>query len=609
MKKKETLKFQSEVKRLLDILVYSLYKNREIFLRELISNAVDALNKVQFELLTDKKIEDRERELRIDIKTDKEKNMLIVEDTGIGMTRKELIDNLGTIAHSGTMDFLKKVQRKKKVEDLDLIGKFGVGFYSVFMVAKEVRILTKSFRKGSSAYLWVSQGGEEYTIEKSEKDKRGTRIEIILKEDAKEFLEEYRIENIINKHSKFVPFPIYINGKELKRKPPIWTQPKNQLKEKDYFEFYKYLTNYEEKPLTYLHISADAPYQFHALIYVPDISTDFMELFTKEPGVDLYSKKVLIRKHSKDIIPEYLNFLKGVVDSEDLPLNISRESIQDDLIVQKIKKHIVKKILEHLKNIKEKDFELYVKIWKKFGRKFKEGIISDFDNRDLLSELLLFESLKSGEGKFIDLNKYKESFEKDQTEIYYISGESYKSIEKNPSLEIFKEKGIDVLFLTDPVDEFVLEHLKVFKSFPFKAVESSDIKIGEEKREEDRELKDFIDFLKNLYGDRVADVRVSRRLTKSACTLVNPENSPSVQMERIMKIMNKDYEMSKKIFEINPNNILIKKMISLYKKDKDSDKLKNIALHLLENQMIREGLISDLNNYLERSEKIMLETL
>ncbi len=608
MKGREVLKFQSEVKRLLDILVYSLYKNREIFLRELISNAVDALNKIQFEMLTDKYIEDRDIELRIDIKTDKDKNMLIVEDTGIGMTRKELIDNLGTIAHSGTIDFLKRAEKRKKGEELDLIGKFGVGFYSVFMVAKEVRILTKSFRKGSSGYLWVSQGGEEYTIEKSKKEKRGTRIEILLKDDAKEFLEELRIENIINKHSKFVPFPIYINGKPFEKKPPIWSQPKSSLKEKDYHEFYKYLTNFEEKPLAYLHLSADAPFQFHALLYVPDTSLEFIELFKKESGVDLYSRKVLIQKHSKDIVPEYLSFLKGVVDSEDIPLNISRESIQDDAVVVKIRKHITKKFLEHIKKIKKKDFELYLKIWKKFGRKFKEGIISDFDNRELLSELLLFESLNGGEGKFIDLEEYKKNFKEGQTEIYYISGESYSAIEKNPSLEIFKEKGIDVLFCTDPVDEFVLEHLKVFKSYPFKMAESSDIKVGEDKKKDDKELNDFVKYLKELYGDRVGDVRISTRLVKSACTLVNPENSPSIQMEKIMKMMNKDFEITKKIFEINPENPLIKKMQELYKKDKDSEKLKNLAIHLLESQMLREGLIKDLNEYIERSEKIMIES-
>jgi molecular chaperone HtpG len=610
MSKKTELEFQSEIKQLLHILVFSLYKDREIFLRELISNSVDALNKVQFELLQNRVEEDRELELKIDIKIDKEKKMIVVEDTGIGMTRKELIDNIGTVAHSGTMEFLKKVSKKMKEGDkLDIIGKFGVGFYSVFMVAKEVKIITKSFKINSNGYLWYSEGNEKYTIEKQDKQNRGTRIEIYLKDDAKEFLSEEKIKFIIDKHSKFVPFPIYLNGKKIEKTKPIWSQPKSSLKEKDYKEFYKYISGYDTEPLSYIHISSDAPYQFHALLYFPSTSMEFPNLLKKESGVDLYSRKVLIQKGSADIIPEYLNFLKGIVDSEDIPLNVSRESIQNNLIVNKIKAHIVKKVIEHLGKLKEKNFEKFIKIWDNFERKFKEGIISDYTNKDKLSELLLFNSMNNRD-KRIDFNNYIENMKPEQKEIYYIFGENINNIIKNPALEIFEKKGFDVLFLLDPIDEFVLDNLREFKGKKFKMVESADIKLDDkEKGREKERAGDFIKYLKELYKDRVEDVRVSERLVKSPCAIVNPDNTPSVGVEKIMKMMNKDFEFTKKIFEINPKNTLIKSMIELFEKDKKSEKLRELSLQLLDNQLLRAGLLKDVGESVERIYKIMEESL
>ncbi len=610
MSKKTELEFQSEIKQLLHILIFSLYKDREIFLRELISNSVDALNKVQFELLQNRVEQDKELELKIDIKIDKDKNMLVIEDTGIGMTRKELIDNIGTVAHSGTMEFLKKASKKMKDgEKLDIIGKFGVGFYSVFMVAKEVKIITKSYKSNSSGYLWHSEGNEKYTIEKWDKQKRGTRIEIYLKDDAKEFLSEDKIKFIIDKHSKFVPFPIYLNGKKIEKAKPIWSQPKSSLKEEDYKDFYKYISGYDTEPLSYIHISSDAPYQFHALLYFPSSSIEFLNLLKKESGVDLYSRKVLIQKGSTDIIPEYLNFLKGIVDSEDIPLNVSRESIQNNLVVNKIKTHIVKKVIEHLNKLKEKDFEKYLKIWNNFERKFKEGVISDYTNKDKLSELLLFKSMNNRE-KMIDLKSYVENMKPDQKEIYYLFGENVNNIIKNPALEIFEKKGFDVLFLLDPIDEFVLDNLREYKGKKFKMAESADIKLDDKEKDSEKEdASDFIKYLKELYKDRVEDVRVSERLIKSPCAIVNPDNTPSVGVEKIMKMMNKDFEFTKKIFEINPKNSLIKSMIKLFEKDKNSEKLKELSLQLLDNQLLRAGLLKEVDESVERIYKIMEESL
>jgi TNF receptor-associated protein 1 len=335
--KEQTFEFQSEVKQLLDILVYSLYKNKEVFLRELVSNAADALNKMQFEILTAPALPDKDQELKITIAIDKKQNKLVIEDNGIGMSKEELIGNIGTIAHSGTLDYLKKISESPAKNQVDLIGKFGVGFYSSFMVAKEIHIISRSWQNDSQAWLWKSKGESSYTIEAAEKAARGTRIELFLKKEEKEFLETQQLKHIILKHSKFVPFPIYLQGEKIERTEAIWTQPKSKLSEKDYADFYKFFENTQEEPETYLHLSSDAPVQFTAVLFVPKTSFELLGLMKTEPGVDLYSKKILIQKGAKDIMPEYLRFVKGVIDSEEIPLNISRETIQSNVRIDKIK--------------------------------------------------------------------------------------------------------------------------------------------------------------------------------------------------------------------------------------------------------------------------------
>jgi molecular chaperone HtpG len=452
--KLEKFEFESEVKQLLHILVYSLYKNKEIFLRELISNAVDALNKIKFEILMNKDIEDKGEDLRIDISINKTQNKLIIEDTGIGMTKNELVKNLGTIAHSGTSNFLKKLAESKEEEKVDLIGKFGVGFYSSFMVAREIHVYTKSFKKGSKAFLWKSKGDADYTIEETIKKIRGTRIELLLKKEEKEFLEKFTIKHTILNHSKFIPFPLYIEKEKIETSEAIWTQPKSSLKEKDYYEFYKFLENTQEEPETYIHLSSDAPVQFNAIFFIPKTSFELAGFLKAEPGVDLYSKKVLIQKGCKDIIPEYLRFVKGVIDSEDIPINISRETIQNNIKIDRIKKHSLKKIFEHLKKIKEKDREKYLKIWKNFAKNLKEGIAYDFENREKISDLLLFHSSKKSKKDFIDLKEYLDRMDKTQKEIFYVTGLDIESIEKNPALEAFKK----ILNLLKKIQH--LKHLK-----------------------------------------------------------------------------------------------------------------------------------------------------
>jgi HSP90 family molecular chaperone len=609
--KAEGYEFQSEVKQLLNILIYSLYKHKEVFLRELISNAVDALNKVKFESLVNSDIEDKDLDFRIDITIDKDKKKLIIEDTGIGMTKQELIDNIGTIARSGTLDFVKKITEADAKDRMDLIGQFGVGFYSSFMAAEEIHVHTKSYLKGSKGLLWKSTGGNNYTIEDKGKKHRGTRIELHIKDDEKEFLEKSRIKDIINKHSKFVPFSIFLESEKIESVEAIWTQPKSSLKEKDYYEFYKFFQNANEDPASYLHLSSDAPVQFNSIMYVPKTNTEIYGWIKSDPGIDLYSRKVLIQKACSDILPEYLRFIKGVVDSEDIPLNISRETIQSDLKVNKIRKHLLKKIFEHLKDIKDKDKERYEKVWKNYQRNFKEGVPNEYEYREQLAALLLFYSSKNPKDKYTDLDDYVSRMPEDQFEIYYALGIDYNSIEKNPALEAFKKKDLEVLYFTDPMDGWTIDHLQTYKGKMFRPVEAADIKLEEDEKEKDKkDVKDaenLASYLKTIYGDRLEDVRVSQRLVDSPCIMVNSKNAPSIQLERMMRLQNQKADFSKKILEINPKNKLIKSMIRIHKAKPDSEELKSLGLQLLDNMILREGVTEDIENIVPRIHEIMYQ--
>jgi molecular chaperone HtpG len=591
--KTKKYEFQSEVKQLLNILVYSLYKNKEVFLRELVSN-------------------DKDTELRIDISVNKTNNTLIIEDRGVGMAREELIENIGTIAHSGTVDFLKKLAEAQDKEQVDLIGKFGVGFYSSFMVAEKIHIYTKSFHKESPAYLWKSRGGADYTIAETVKKKRGTRIEIFLKKKEKEFLDKSVIKDILTKYSKFVPFPIYIENEKIEAVEAIWTQPKSSLKKKDYVDFFKFFENTQEEPETYLHLSSDAPVQFNAILYIPKTSIEQFGLFKIEPGVDLFSRKVLIQKSSKDIMPDYLRFVKGVIDSEDIPLNISRETIQNNIKINKIRKYLLKRLLAHLKTMKEKDREKYLKIWGNFHRNLKEGIASDFENKEKISPLLLFHSSKYAKKEYTDLKDYIERMDKNQKEIFYISGLDLETMEKNPALEAFKQKDLEVLYLDDPLDEFVIEHLREYKGKSFKLAESADIKVDKKKEQDKDYLKGvagLVSYLKNTYGEKVAEVKVSNRLVDSPCLLVQAADGPSVQMEKIFKMTNKEYKFAKKVLEINPDNDLIQGMVRLHGQKPLAKELKLLALQLLDNMLLREGVIEEIDDIVPRIQEIMLQAV
>ncbi len=599
----EKLEFQSEVKKLLDILVYSLYQHKEVFLRELISNSADALSKVRFAQLTQQTLIDPDEELRIDISLNEKAGTLVIEDSGIGMTREELIGNLGTIAHSGTLDFLKEMAKDKHGSTDDLIGQFGVGFYASFMVADEIRVTTLAAKPGEKAWLWVSRGDTSYTIEETVKKKRGTRIELLLKEDEKQFLQKEEIERIINAHSRFVPFPIFVEKSKVERIQAIWSQPKGELKEQDYLDFYKSLPILDDAPLSHLHLNVDAPVQFQALLYVPKTNEDMLGFAQNDPGVDLYSKKILIQSGSKEILPEYFRFIKGVVDSEELPLNISRETVQSHGKVKKIQSYLVRKLLEHLTQLKKENPEQYRKIWEAFNRYFKEGILKDWESREKLAPLLLFECSTQPASDLIDLDTAVSQNEGKLDKIYYISGGQRLHLERNPALEAFREQNLPVLLLTDPIDEFVVENLREYQKKPFVNILGADVKIDRPVQdkadktapEAPASIPGLIAYFKTTFAAKLADVRVSERLISSPCLLVIDGKAPSAQMEKLLKMSDKSYQFQKRILEINPANPLIGSLAALHEKNPLSPRLKTSAQMLVDLALLKEGLLESVD--------------
>ncbi len=598
------IKFKSEVGRLLDIVIHSLYKHREIFLRELISNSVDALNKLKFKELQGEEIVDRDLEHRIDININQSENTIEVVDTGIGMTEDEIIENLGTIAHSGTRKFLELLENKNEVSE-ELIGQFGVGFYSVFMVAEKVEVVSKSFRKDAPAVKWASEGKERFVVDILEGDyKRGTRVKIFLKEDAKEFLSESRIEAIIDRYSRFVPYPIYLNGRKLKQVKPLWLENPRDLKKEDYEEFYKYLTKSELKPLNYLHIYSDAPVDLKAIIYIPPFSLVKFGL-EDDTGIRLYNRRVLISEKTEELVPDYLRFLKGVVDSEDIQLNISRETIQNDPVVLKLKKTITSRFIKHLKDFLKKDRANYNLFFEEFGVYLKEGIVKDYPEKQDLAKLLLFE-YTDGEDKitlpeYLEKTDYKDS-------IFYIVGEDRKTIEKSPYLEQFYKKGVPVLILTQVLDETVLEHIGKFKDAEFKLITREDVSL-EDKKEEEKSIEDsdkrFLEKVKEVLKDRIYDAIVSRRLVKSPYCLVSQKNAPSSQMERMMNALNKFYVPSKKILEFNTSHPVYKNLKEFILNSED-EKLKETLLNsIVDTAELTEGFLSDIPHAVERYNELI----
>jgi molecular chaperone HtpG len=611
---KQTYQFQAEINKLLELFAKSLYTHKEVFLRELISNSADALSKIKFEQLTNKNVMNPELDLNINIIMDKDNNKLIVSDTGIGMTKDELVNNLGTIARSGTLEYLKKLSEEQKGEK-PLIGQFGVGFYSSFMVADKVEVDTKSYIPDEPAYKWIADGSGEYTIEDSDKEKRGTTITIYLKEDDKEYLEKYRIEEIIKKYSNFVPFPVKVEEEQINQVKALWTQPKSEITEDEYKEFYKFATTSFDDPMFYLHLQADVPVQFNSILYIPKMNnTKMFGHMNKEYGPSLYSSKVLIMDNCKDLLPPYLDFVKGVVDTEDIPLNISRETLQDNRNIIKIKKVLTKKLLSFLEDKAKEDAEAYHKFWNEFGISIKQGISIDFENKDRIAGLLRFNSSFNDDEKgLVSLDDYVSRMNEEQKEIYYISGENRKVLEKNPHLEIFRKNGIEVLYLYDPADDFVLSGLGTYDEKPVKSIDQANLdslKTEEEKEkteEETKKLENLTKYMKEILKDKVTEVKKSNRLTDSPVCLVNPDNTTSSQMQKIMKMMNENFEIPKKIFEVNYESPLIKNLADIHEKGNNNEYLDNCIYQLFDNALMLDGIMSQPSEMITRINKLMEE--
>ena len=610
--KTEVHEYQAEMQKLLEILVHSLYTEREIFLRELVSNASDALSKVQLTILTEEKVLDKDAELQIKISFDENKHKLEIEDSGCGMTKEELVSNLGTIANSGTLKFLQQVQSENKSAE-NLIGQFGVGFYSVFMVAERVELTTRSWHVDSQAWEWTSSGGGQYEITPAKYNQRGTRVTIFLKEDAKEFCSKWKLESIIKKYSNYLPFPVKVNDQTVNQVKAIWTQSKSEVEEDQYKEFFKQISHTPQDPLHHMHFSIDAPIQYYALLYFPESVGNEVVYARESKDIALYAQKVLIQSRNTDLLPSYLRFVQGVVDSEDLPLNVSRESVQKNVLIEKIKSSLTLRVLKELEFLSEQNVEKYGKFWQQYGILLKEGISSDFKNKNRLMDLLRFNSsLSEDDSPDVSLKSYVERMREEQKEIFYVTGGSRESILHNPNLEYFKKQGLEVLYLTDQIDDFMVTDMREYDGKTLKnisqgdieGISDSDISVPESSLSKE-EQSDILAFFKNQLKDRVSDVSDSKRLVDSPCSLVTPKDGMTVQMEKMMKMMDRKFEGEKRNLEVNMGHPIIQNLSEILQKDKKHPFLKDSVEQLYENSLLIEGLLDNPAQVLSRFQKFM----
>ncbi len=613
-------KFDTEINQLLDLMIHSLYSNKEIFLRELISNASDAIDKLKFLTISDEKFKDLSFEPRIEIEADKDKKKLIVRDNGIGMNEEDLVEHLGTIAKSGTKSFLSQLSGDAK-KDSSLIGQFGVGFYSAFMVAKKIEVVTKK-AGDEKAYKWISSGNGEYEIKEAKKETQGTEVILYLKEGEEEFLDDWTIERIVKKYSNHIPFPIYLlkeeekDGKkekkfvQINKASALWRLNKNEISDEEYIDFYKQLTGDSNDPLHWVHTNAEGTLEYSTLFYIPSVAPFDLFRVDYQPGVKLYVKRVFITDNDKELMPTYLRFVRGIIDSEDLPLNVSREILQQNTILTKIKKSSVKKILNELKKIKEKDFEKYLKFWKLFGKVLKEGVYTDYENKELLLDLLLFKSTKRDN---VTLKEYKEAMKEGQKSIYYITGEDEKMLKNSPLIESFKAKDIEVLIMDDEVDALIMPMVTEYDKTPVKSVSTSDIdeEQKEDKKEEDKkkaeEFSKILVKMKEILKDEVKDVKISSRLKESPACIVFDKNDPDFAMQEMLKQMGQtNLPKVKPILEINPDNEIVKKL----SQNDSLAELNDIAYILYDQARLIEGMkIEDSSEFVKRINKIVAKTL
>src|SRR5215213_2053698 len=603
----QSFRFKAETKQLLNILIHSLYKDREVFLRELLSNASDALNRLRFEMVTNQDVLDPAAELSIHIKVDKEARLLTIQDTGIGMTKEEIIENLGTIAQSGARKFLEAT--KDKSTDLtQVIGQFGVGFYSVFMVAEWVRITSRSYNPSEKAVSWYATGEDNYEVSPAEMTERGTKVEIKLKEDASEFADEYRLKNIIHKHSEYIGFPIYVGEEKqaVNKQTSIWRMSKQNVTEEQYKDFYKQLTLDFEDPLLHVHVVTDAPVQLYALLFVPGKGERGMFSPRSEDGLKLYSRNILIDEYNKDLLPEYLRFVQGVVDSEDLPLNVSRETVQSSGLMPKLKKVLTNQVLRELETLAKNNAEKYQTFWQEFGGYIKQGLSSYTADDEKLHTLLRFKTNLNPE-TWSSLEDYVSRMKDGQKFIYYIVGDDAKSVLRSPHLDYFHSQGTEVLLLTEPMDSFMLMGLRKYKDFELKNVAQAEIpdQPKETKGEEQIAEADFstlIERFKQVLGERVTDVRASHRLSQSVARLADADGALNPELQRVYKYLGKEYEIPKKILELNPSHTILKKLLET---DPASELQTMIIEQIYDSALLVEGLHPDPSSMASRVQQII----
>ncbi|WP_457595798.1 molecular chaperone HtpG [Hydrogenimonas sp.] len=598
--------FQTEVNQLLNLMIHSLYSNKEIFLRELISNASDALDKLAYLKLTDEKYKSLDLPEKIVISADKEKKLLKISDTGIGMNDEEMVENLGTIAKSGTKSFIESLTGDAK-KDSHLIGQFGVGFYSAFMVARKVEVLSRKPLE-EKAWKWVSEGDGEYEIEEAQKEGYGTEITLHLREDAEEFLNEWRIKGIVEKYSNHIPFPIYLvneKGEEeqINKASALWRLPKSELSDEDYKEFYKQISHDSEDPLLWVHTRAEGTLEYYTLFYIPKKAPIDLFRVDYQPGVKLYVKRVFITDEDRELLPTYLRFVRGIIDAEDLPLNVSREMLQENVVLAKIKKQSVKKILGELKKLMEKDRKAYEGFFDEMGKALKEGIYSDFDNRDTLLDLMLFKSSER-EG-YVSLKEYKERMKEGQEKIYYLMGEEESLLRHSPLLEKYKEEGIEVLLFADEVDAIVMPTVTEYDGTSLENIANVEDE-GEVSEETKEKYAKLLAAMKAELGESVKDVRLTARLKESPAVVVFDKNDPDIQMQQILRQMGQEVPTPKPILEINPDHEIFVKLLE----KEDEATTRDIAHLVLDEAKMAAGLeVEDVSDFTARLNRLVARAI
>jgi molecular chaperone HtpG len=614
----DTHSFKAEVKQLLYILAHSLYKEQDIFLRELISNASDALTRLHFETLTNRNVLDAGAELAVRIEVPEveegEAKKIVVKDSGIGMTEAELVTNLGTIAQSGAREFLKKLEDGTEIDATDVIGQFGVGFYSIFMVADEVRVVSRSYMPEASAAAWLSDGGENFQVETAEKSDRGTEIHITLKKDAEEFASEWKLKQIIKKHSDFVRFPIYVGDDQANQQESLWRKSPSEVTADAYKKFYQQMTMDFEEPLSTIHFSSDAPVHLRALLFVPAKREPGILQARKEPGLMLYSHNVLIEEYSSELLPDWLNFIDGVVDSEDVSLNVSRETVQSNRIMRQLAKTIKGRVLRELKNLAKEDEAKYAKFWEQFGLAFKQGVATDFEAKKDVLPLFRYYSSKS-EGQLTSLDAYLERIPESQEAIYYVLGDNVKSVARSPHLDPFRARDIEVLYWVDPLDALIAPSLDEYQDKKFKNIDDAGLELPEVEAEEagaaaepltpEANFNRFIGRCVTTLGDRVTEVRPSKVLKDSPVRLVSPEDAQNREMDRISRLLRENYEVPKRILEVNRNHPLIANLAQVVTDKPDSELVKLAIEQLYESALVQEGLHPNPAEMLPRIQQLM----